>query len=144
MMNETLAKLHFWTTMIGLNGVFFGMLLIGHGGMHRRIYNPFIYEFLQKLIPLNEFVTVSAMLMGVAQFFFLINILWTFKKGKIAGDNPWKVGTLEWTIPSPAPVYNFKTIPVVKCGPHELGNPNLSDGRDYQYQTEEIAQGSQT
>jgi cytochrome c oxidase subunit 1 len=140
LMNECLAKLHFWGTMLGLNGVFFGMLMIGHGGMHRRIYNPFVYDFLKELIPLNEFVTISALVMGLAQFFFLINVVWTFKKGKKAGDNPWNVGTLEWTIPSPAPVYNFKTIPEVKCGPHELGNPKLTGDRDFQYQTEELPQ----
>ena len=42
-------------------------------------------------------------------------------------------------IPSPAPHYNFDEIPVVKCGPHELGNPALGDGKDFQYQTEELA-----
>jgi cytochrome c oxidase subunit 1 len=138
-MDECLAKWHFWGTMIGLNGVFLGMLYAGVGGMHRRIYNPFIYEFLQKMIPLNKVITFSAIMMGVSQFFFLWNIYRTFRKGKIAGNNPWNVGTLEWTVESPVPVYNFKEIPVVKCGPHEFGNPHIKDGRDFQYQTEEIA-----
>ena len=48
MMNEVIAKVHFWITMLGLNGVFMGMLLVGHAGMHRRLYNPFWYEFIQK------------------------------------------------------------------------------------------------
>ena len=87
---------------------------------------------------MNEFVTVSALILGAAQFIFLINFIHALVKGKPASDNPWKVGTLEWTIPSPAPHYNFKEIPVVKCGPHELGNPNLKDGKDFQYQTEEL------
>ena len=137
MMNECLAKLHFWGTMIGLNMVFMGMMVIGYAGMHRRLYNPFIYEFMEKLIPLNEFITVGALLMGVSQFIFLWNLVGTLWKGKKAEDNPWKVGTLEWIIPSPAPHYNFKEIPLVKCGPHELGNPALQ-GRDFQYQTEEL------
>jgi cytochrome c oxidase subunit I len=139
MMNETLAKVHFWITMVGLNGVFFGMLILGYGGMHRRLYNPFWYEFLQKLIPINTFVTWSAILMGFAQFFFLWNFIYSLIKGKKAKDNPWEVGTLEWTIPSPAPHYNFDSIPVVKCGPHELGNPALGEEKDFQYQTEELA-----
>lgn len=138
-MNEFWAKIHFWITMLGLNGVFFAMMLVGYGGMHRRIFNPFIYEFTQKLIPLNTFATWSAIIMGFAQIIFVINFIHAvfFKKQK-ASDNPWEVGTLEWTIPSPAPHYNFKEIPVVKCGPHELGNPNLTNGRDFQYQTEVI------
>ncbi len=139
MLNETLGHIHFWLTFLGLNGVFMGMMIVGYGGMHRRIYNPFVYEFLEKLIPINTFVTWSAIVMGLAQIFFVYNFVYTifFKKEK-AEANPWGVGTLEWTIPSPAPVYNFKEIPVVKCGPHEFGNPALTGDRDFQYQTEEI------
>ncbi len=139
-MNECWAKIHFWITMLGLNGVFMGMLLIGYGGMHRRIFNPFIYEFTQKLIPLNTFTTWSAIIMGLAQIIFFINFVHAifFKKEK-ASDNPWEVGTLEWTIPSPAPHFNFKEIPIVKIGPHEFGNPALTGERDFQYQTEELA-----
>jgi cytochrome c oxidase subunit 1 len=137
MMNERLGKIHFWISMVGLNGIFMGMMVIGHAGMHRRIYNPFVYEFLQNLVPLNMFITISALLMGFGQLFFVYNFIHSMYKGPIATQNPWEVGTLEWTIPSPAPHYNFKDIPVVRCGPHEFGNPNLS-GKDFQYQTEEL------
>lgn len=137
MMNERLGKIHFWVSMVGLNGIFMGMMVIGYAGMHRRIYNPFVYEFLQNLIPLNKFITYSAILMGLGQLFFVWNFIISMKKGPIASQNPWEVGTLDWTIPSPAPHYNFKEIPLVKCGPHELGNPNVV-GKDFQYQTEEL------
>jgi cytochrome c oxidase subunit 1 len=137
MMNETLGKWHFWITMAGLNGVFMGMMIIGHAGMHRRLYNPFVYDFLQRLIPLNQFITISALTMGAAQIIFVYNFIHSLMKGEKASQNPWDVGTLEWTIPSPAPHYNFKEIPVVKCGPHEYGNPLLKD-KDFQYQTEEL------
>jgi cytochrome c oxidase subunit 1 len=143
MLNKTLGHLHFWITMIGLNGVFMGMMIAGYAGMHRRIYDPFVYEFLTKLIPLNTFVTWSAILMGFGQIFFVVNFVHAifFKKEETEDmTNPWGVGTLEWTVPSPTPVYNFKEIPIVKCGPHELGNPNLTTGRDFQYQTEELVE----
>jgi len=140
MMNETLAKIHFWGTMIPLNGIFFGMLLVGYGGMHRRIYNPFIYESLQRLIPVNNIITISAILMGAFQLVFVYNFILSLRKGAKAEQNPWQVGTLEWTIPSPPPHHNYDEIPVVKCGPHEFGNPNLKTGRDFQYQTEELVQ----
>ena len=140
MMNEFWAKVHFWITMLGLNGVFMGMILIGYGGMHRRIFNPFIYEFTQKLMPLNTFTTWSAIIMGLAQIIFFANFVHAiFMRRQKAGDNPWEVGTLEWTIPSPAPYFNFKEIPTVKIGPHEFGNPALGESRDFQYQTEELA-----
>ena len=140
MLNERLAKAHFWATILPLNGVFMGMMMMGYAGMHRRLYNPFIYDFLKKLIPMNNFVTTCAILMGFAQIFFITNLIWTYFKGEQASDNPWEVGTLEWTTPSPVPHYNFKSIPIVKCGPHELGNPKLTTGRDFQYQTEELVE----
>ncbi len=141
MMDERLAKIHFWTTMIPLNGIFTGMMIMGYAGMHRRLYNPFIYEFMHRLIPINTFVTLCAVAMGLAQFIFLYNFFKTIFGKNIpqASANPWEVGTLEWQIPSPAPHYNFKEIPVVKCGPHEFGNPALKGDRDFQYQTEELA-----
>lgn len=137
MLNERLGKIHFWISMVGLNGIFMGMMVIGHAGMHRRIYNPFVYEFLQNLKPLNMFITISALTMGAGQLVFVYNFIYSMIKGPIATQNPWEVGTLEWTIPSPAPHYNFKDVPVVRCGPHEFGNPNLV-GKDFQYQTEEL------
>lgn len=138
-MNECLAKIHFWGTMIGLNIVFMIMMVVGYGGMHRRLYNPFIYDFLKSLITLNELITYGAFIMGISQFVFVYNFIKTlfFDKQENVPDNPWEVGTLEWTIPSPAPHYNFKEIPIVRTGPHELGNPKLTDGKDFQYQTEE-------
>ena len=76
---------------------------------------------------------------GLCAILFPLELCSCINKRKKAEDNPWEVGTLEWTIPSPAPHYNFDEIPVVKCGPHELGNPALGDGKDFQYQTEELA-----
>jgi cytochrome c oxidase subunit 1 len=137
LMNELLGKIHFWITIVGLNGIFFGMMVVGYAGMHRRIYNPFIYDFLKKLIPMNQFITYSAIIVGAAQIIFVFNFVWSLFKGKESVPNPWKVGTLEWTIPSPAPFYNFLDVPVVKSGPHELGLLH-PEGRDFYYQTEEL------
>ena len=140
MMDEPLAKAHFWTTMVGLNVVFMGMMVAGYAGMHRRLYDPFIYEFLQRLVPLNTLITWGAMLLGAGQLFFVWNLVRSLLPGRERAEaNPWRVGTLEWTVPSPAPHYNFKEIPVVRCGPHELGNPALGPDRDFQYQTEPVA-----
>ncbi len=139
MLNEFWAKVHFWLTMVGLNGVFMLMMVAGYAGMHRRIYNPFVYDFLKRLIPINTAITIFALILGLAQFIFLVNFIYAlFFKKEDASDNPWQVGTLEWTIPSPAPHYNFKEIPTVRCGPHELGNPKLTGSKDFQYQTEEL------
>ena len=61
-------------------------------------------------------------------------------RGRKAERNPWQVGTLEWTVPSPPPHHNFDRIPVVRQGPHELGNPRVIEalGRDWLAQDEEL------
>ncbi len=140
MMNELWGKIHFWGTMVTLNGVFFGMMVLGYAGMHRRLYNPFVYDFMEKLIPMNELTTIFALLLGAFQIPFVVNFIYSYLKGPAAVANPWEVGTLEWTVSSPPPHYNFDEIPVVRCGPHELGNPLLKDGKDFQYQTEPLVE----
>jgi heme/copper-type cytochrome/quinol oxidase subunit 1 len=37
----------------------------------------------------------------------------SWKRGAPAGPNPWNAPTLEWSIPSPPPEYNFAQIPQV-------------------------------
>ena len=77
MMNDTLGKIHFWGTFIFFNCTFFPMHILGVGGHMRRIYNPTQYEFLQPLQPINVFITVSAILLGLSQIPFVINFFWS-------------------------------------------------------------------
>src|SRR5439155_1903046 len=75
-----------------------------------RIYT---YDSLQGWTLYNGMSTVGAMIFPIAMLFFIYNFFKSRKSGEIAGANPWGAGTLEWTIPSPPPVYNFATIPTV-------------------------------
>jgi cytochrome c oxidase subunit 1 len=124
-MHEGLGKLHFWLTIVSLNVVFGGQLVIGYAGMSRRLYDPSVYEFLRHLLPLNKAISHSAYVLGVAQLIFVANFFWSLARGAKATANPWEVGTLEWTVPSPPPEHNFEEVPVVLHGPHELGNPDV-------------------
>jgi len=47
MMNETLGKWHFWLTIVPIVVVFCGMLIVGYGGMQRRLYKHDSYAYLQ-------------------------------------------------------------------------------------------------
>src|SRR5262249_10942412 len=138
LMNEPLNKLHFWITILCLNLVFGGQLVLGYGGMQRRLYDPSVYEFLRPLAPLSRGVSHRAFLLGAAQLLFVINFFWGLLGGRRAPANPWQVGTLEWTIPSPPPHHNFEEVPVVVRGPHELGNPEVRTrlGKDWLAQNE--------
>lgn len=127
MMNETLGKIHFWLTFIFFNSVFIPMHLVGLRGMMRRIANPMQYEFLKPLEPLNQFITLAAILLLLSQFFFIVNFFISLARGKAAERNPWQANTLEWTTTSPPPHENFSAIPTVYRGPYEYSAPDAAE-----------------
>jgi cytochrome c oxidase subunit 1 len=134
MMSETVGRWHFALTFLGFNGTFFPMHLLGIAGMPRRLADPYNYPYLEHLLPLNQFMTASAILMGFAQFLLLGNFLYSMFKGRKVGRNPWNANGLEWTAPSPPGHGNFESLPIVYRGPYEYASP-LSD-KDYLMQTE--------
>jgi cytochrome c oxidase subunit 1 len=109
-MDEKLGKLHFWTNLIGMNLTFFPMHFSGMLGMPRRIYT---YDAGQGWDIFNALSTYGVYILVVATAIFAFNFLKSLRSGKPAGPNPWGAATLEWTIPSPAPNYNFATLPTV-------------------------------
>ena len=106
MMNETLGKVHFWLSFVGVYCVFMTMHLTGFAGAVRR-YSAFVDDFMVPLIPTNRFISVAALLLGATQFIFLFNAVWSRFAGPKASDNPWGATTLEWDTTSPPPFDNF-------------------------------------
>lgn len=137
-LDKKMGQAHFWLSFIPLNLVFFNMMVMGYAGHHRRIFDPTEYEFLKPVLGLNEFITISAFVLGIAQVIFMINIIYSMFKGKKAEKNPWKAATLEWTVSQPIPHGNFLEIPQVYNGPHEYSNPKIKD-RDWISQSEPMA-----
>lgn len=133
MMNETWGKVHFVLTFIFANCAFFPMHILGTGLHMRRIYDPTQYEFLKPLQPMNQFISINALLLGVTQFIFLGNFFYSLFRGPKADRNPWHSNTLEWTAPSPPGHGNFETLPIVYHGPYEYGAPGIE--ADYLPQT---------
>jgi cytochrome c oxidase subunit I len=123
MMSEGLGKLHWALTFIFFNLAFFPMHFLGEAGHMRRLATSTGYEYLNPMAPWNEFITLSAFALGLAQLIFMYNFIHSVFFGKKAADNPWESSTLEWTIPNPVPSYNFKEIPTVYRGPHEYSSP---------------------
>ncbi len=126
-MNMTLGRVHFWMTFVFFNATFFPMHILGIGGHMRRIANPMQYEYLQDMQWINEFITVSAFMLGLAQIIFFFNFFYSMFKGKKSVDNPWEANTLEWVAPTPPPHGNFLTPPVVYGGPYEYGVPDREE-----------------
>lgn len=111
MLNETLGKIHFWTFFIGFHMTFFPQHFLGLMGMPRRV---FTYQPNVGLEQGNMISTIGAFLMGIGTIVFLINIIATSRKPITAPSDPWNARTLEWTIASPPPEYNFKQTPLVR------------------------------
>ena len=110
LMDEKLGKIHFWINFVGMNLTFFPMHFSGMLGMPRRIYT---YDAGQGWDTYNLISSIGAYMLVVATLVFVYNFFTSRKRGAIAGPNPWNAGTLEWSIPSPPPEYNFAVLPMV-------------------------------
>ncbi|NER64235.1 cytochrome c oxidase subunit I [Pseudomonas sp. MAFF212427] len=110
MYDETLGKLHFWLSFIGMNLAFFPMHFVGLAGMPRRVpdYNLQFADF-------NMVSSVGAFTFGATQIFFLFIVIKCIRGGQPAPAKPWDGAEgLEWSVPSPAPYHTFQTPPDVK------------------------------
>jgi cytochrome c oxidase subunit I len=135
MMNETWGRVHFFLTLAGTYAIFMPMHYLGVAGGTRRYSQYTEVAYLQKLMPIHQFMTYAAIITIAAQFIFVINLFWSMLKGPKASDNPWEATTLEWTTATPPPHDNFGGVtPVVNHGPYEYGVPGAA--RDYVMQTD--------
>ncbi|MEQ2529258.1 cytochrome c oxidase subunit I [Robertmurraya yapensis] len=112
MLNEVLGKITFWLFFIGFHLTFFIQHFLGLWGMPRRVFT-----FLegQGFETANLVSTIGAFFMAASVIILLINVIITSVKNEKVGNDPWGDGrTLEWSIPSPPPFYNFKQLPLVR------------------------------
>ncbi len=109
LLSDRIGKLHFWLTMIGFNATFAPFHILGLQGMPRRVYT---YPTGRGWDVWNFVATLGSFLIALSVLVFIYN-LWVSRKSPHVGDDPWDARTLEWTIPSPPPEYNFKEVPTV-------------------------------
>src|SRR5262245_29670260 len=83
MLNEKLGLIHFFLTFIFFNGTFFLMHIVGMHGHPRRIADPTIYPYLQGagIIGMNQFMTISAFLLGLTQLLLVYNFFYSLFLG---------------------------------------------------------------
>ena len=110
LLNEKVGQVHFWLTMIGFNLAFFPMHFLGLDGMPRRNYT---FQEGMGWDLWNMVSTIGSFILGFAMLVFVHNFFRSIRKGESSGDDPWDGRTLEWSIPSPPPEYNFAVIPTV-------------------------------
>jgi len=100
------AGLYYWWPKM------FGFRLNETIGMTRRVYT---YDFDMGWGSLNLISTVGAFLMGIGFLFQVWQIAYSVKcPDRDTTGDAWDGRTLEWSIPSSAPLYNFATLPQVK------------------------------
>jgi cytochrome c oxidase subunit 1 len=126
-LNESLGKLHFWLTFVGVYCIFMPMHWLGLVS-HTSIYSGSRIAGITGMIgPVRTFITAAILVTVFAQGLFLFNFLWSLFHGeKVVGSNPWRATTLEWSVSSPPPADNFgPNDPVVYRGAYELSLPEV-------------------
>ena len=123
LLDERLGKWSFWTMFIGFNLGFFPMHISGLMGMPRRIYT---YPAHLGWGGPNLVTSVGSFVLAIGVLLVVIDVLRSLRSGAVAGANPWDAPTLEWSVSSPPPPYNFVTIPVI-ASRHPLWEDRLDD-----------------
>jgi cytochrome c oxidase subunit 1 len=108
MYSETIGKLHFWITFIGVNLAFFPHHFLGLAGMPRRIA-----DYPDAFGGWNYVSSIGAYISGIGLIVFFAGIAQAFIRKRQAADNPWGAGatTLEWSLSSPPPFHQYQTLP---------------------------------
>ena len=122
-LDERLGRWNFWTMFLGFNLGFFPMHIAGLLGMPRRIYT---YAPHLGWDTVNLITTIGSFVFAAGVVLFLLNVLISLRRGQPASSNPWDAPTLEWSVPSPVPPYNFAVIPIV-ASRHPLWEDRLQE-----------------
>jgi cytochrome c oxidase subunit 1 len=123
-MSTKLGHLHFWPSLLFINGVFMPMFIQGLAGMQRRLYDGGAsYTHTAHVLWLHKVISFSAWGLALSQIPFIINFFWSKRHGAPAPANAWDATTIEWAAPSPPPHGNFEVQPVAYRGPYEYSAP---------------------
>lgn len=141
-MNNTMAYIHFWVTLVGAYLIFWPMHYMGFAGVPRRYYDFSPWISFNDFTGLNRFISVVSIIVFAVQLLFLFNFFYSIFKGrKVRTQNPWGSTTLEWTTPIHAGHGNWPgDIPEVHRWAYDYGK----DGRDFIPQTEPVGANEQT
>jgi cytochrome c oxidase subunit 1 len=141
-LNNTMAFIHFWVTIIGAYLIFWPMHYEGLAGMPRRYYDFSGWSSFKQFNGLNEFISLVAMIVFAVQLLFVFNFFYSMFKGrKVTNPNPWGANTLEWTTPiNPGHGNWVGEIPEVYRGAYDYAK----DGKDFIPQNVPIGEDEST
>ncbi len=111
MLDERWGRRAFWLFFVGFWVTFVPQYFLGLEGMPRRI---FTYPAGLGWTGLNQISTVGAFMMGAGFVVLVYDILYSvLHMVRDTTGDPWNGRTLEWSLPSPVPEYNFAVVPIV-------------------------------
>jgi len=111
MYSETVAKVHFWVTFVGVNLIFFPQHFLGLSGMPRRYI-----DYPDAFAGWNLVSSIGSYISAFGVLIFIYGVIQALVRKEQAADNPWGPGatTLEWTLSSPPPFHQFEVLPRVQ------------------------------
>lgn len=111
-LDEKLNRMAFWCWLFGFLLAFMPLYMLGFMGATRRLDH---YEEATGWHPLFVIVAIGAFIILIGASIQFFGLFWSIinRKKNPAGADPWNGRTLEWSIPSPPPAYNFAIIPTV-------------------------------
>ena len=145
MFNEKLGKAHFWFTFLGTYAIYLPMHYLGFLGVPRRYFAMGSTDFIpESALSLNASITVAALIVGVTQILFLINVFWSLRSGKPAGHNPWGAASLEWQTPDVPPRHGNwgAELPTVHRWAYDYSVPGVKE--DFIPQDHPVTDAEQT
>jgi cytochrome c oxidase subunit 1 len=135
-LNNTMAYIHFWVTMVGAYLIYWPMHYQGLAGVPRRYLDKSGWVNFNNFRDLDQMITIVTIVVFAAQLLFVFNFFYSIYKGrKVRSQNPWGANTLEWTTPINPGHGNWEgDIPEVHRWPYDYGK----DGREFIPQTEPV------
>jgi cytochrome c oxidase subunit I+III len=119
MYSERAGKASFWLTFVGSAITFFPMHIVGLLGMPRRVYT---YQPGLGWDGYNMTETIGSYILAIGLLLLVANLVVSYFRGEPAGEDPFGGATLEWSIPSPPPHYNFSVVPTIRS-PYPMWDP---------------------
>ena len=118
MYNETLGKIHFYIMLPAFYLQSLGQMQVGLLGMRRRIaeYDPAL-----QITDTQIWITIAGFAIGISMIIFIINLVYSARRGEVAAANPWRSRSPEWMLPSPIPVHNYGRPIEVIGEPYDYG-----------------------
>jgi len=111
-MGESLARISFWTILLGLLLSFVPLFFAGAG--EGQVIDAYKYFDDTGVTAYNVIASIGSLVLFVGILLTILNAIFSRGNGPEAGHDPWAGDTLEWFTLSPPDPHNFDVLPDVR------------------------------